>query len=66
MSLRSVHIAFILTALALLVYMAGWSGARVFHGQNSGNGVMLAASVLGAAAGGRYLLWFLRKTASPR
>lgn len=64
MSLRAVHILFILTALGLLAFVAYWSGERVLGGQDGANTALLACASLGLLAGIPYLAWFIKKTKS--
>lgn len=61
MSLRSFHIVFVVTALALLAFLAAWSGQRAFSGEGAAYAVLAAAAGLGLAAGFPYLNWFLSK-----
>ena len=64
MSLRTVHILFILSALGLMAFVTYWSGLRVLHGQDGTNVTLLAVAALGLVAGIPYLGWFIRKTKS--
>lgn len=66
MSLRTVHILFIASALGLFAFLAYWSGHRVWSGENGVNMALLACSVVGGAAGLIYLPWFVKKTKSLR
>jgi hypothetical protein len=61
MSLKSFHVFFIVTALALLAFLGWWSGSRVLEGHNGQNKGLAACAVLGLAVGVAYLGWFLRK-----
>lgn len=62
MSLRSFHIFFILTALALLGFVSWWSGQRLWRGEDGVHTALFACGVLGLALGGPYLGWFLKKS----
>ena len=64
MSLRSFHILFILTAMALLGFLGWWSGSRAWAGENGQNSVLAAFSIAGLVAGVPYLAWFIKKTRS--
>lgn len=64
MSLRSVHVLFIVTALGLLAFLGYWSGLRVWHGENSMSLPMAVASAAGLGLGIPYLGWFIKKTKS--
>ncbi len=68
MSLRTVHILFILSALGLMAFVGYWSGLRVFHYESEGSGatftVLLAVAVGSVAGGIPYLGWFIKKTKS--
>lgn len=66
MSLRSVHVLFIVTALSLLAFLGYWSGVRVYHGENSANRALAVFSAAGIAVGIPYLSWFLRKSKTLR
>jgi len=70
MSLRSFHIVFILTALALCGFLGYWSGSHILHnmhhhhsGHNtSGFLPLLVTAATAFLTVGSYLVWFLRKT----
>lgn len=62
MSLRTVHILFILTALGLMGFIATWSGHRLLGGEDGVNIAMLACAAVGLAVGIPYLGWFIKKT----
>ena len=63
MSLKQFHIFFILTSLALLAFLAYWSGQRVlYYGENSQNLAIMIVAVSGLAAGVPYLGWFIKKS----
>ena len=66
MSLRTVHILFIASALGLLAFLAYWSGMRVWSGENGVNKALLACSIAGGLSGLIYLPWFVKKTKSLR
>lgn len=66
MSLRSVHVVFIVAALSLLAFLGYWSGIRVYHGENSANRALAVFSAAGVAVGIPYLGWFLRKSKTLR
>lgn len=64
MSLRSIHILFIVTALGLVAFLGYWSGLRVWNGENSMSMPLAVASLIGLALGIPYLGWFVKKTKS--
>lgn len=66
MGLRSFHVFFIVTALALLAFVAWWSGQRVADGTDSGSLALMIAAAAGLAAGVPYLGWFLKKSRTPK
>ena len=62
MSLRTVHILFILTALGLMAFVAYWAGSRVLHGEDGTAKALLLCASCALLAGIPYLGWFIRKT----
>ncbi|MBI2070160.1 MAG: hypothetical protein HYT79_06115 [Elusimicrobia bacterium] len=62
MSLRNVHIFFILTALALCFFLTYWSGRQLMAGEDGWNFAFALVSSLGLVAGIPYLTWFIKKT----
>lgn len=62
MSLRTIHILFILTALGLLAFVAYWAGHMLSHGHNGASTGLLVVSCAGLIAGVPYLGWFVKKT----
>lgn len=64
MSLKSFHVFFIATAMALLAFVAYWSGRHLQMGEDHGLKVLAAVSAAGLAGGIPYLGWFLKKSRS--
>jgi len=64
MSLRSVHILFILASLSLMGFLAYWSGHRLLSDQNGMSRGLMCCAVIGILGGIAYLAWFIRKTKS--
>lgn len=65
MSLRSFHIVFVVAALALLAFLAAWSGQRAYSGEGLGYALLALGAGTGLAAGFPYLNWFLAKGRAP-
>ena len=61
MSLRAFHILFIVVSLALMGFLAWWSGERLLRGENGLSWALASVSFLGLAVGLPYLGWFIRK-----
>jgi len=59
MSLKHFHVFFIATVLALMAFLAYWSGQRALL--NEGTWFPVVASIGGFILGPFYLRWFLKK-----
>ena len=64
MSLRSVHILFIIACLGLMGFLAYWSGQRLLRSEDGVSHATMIVAVLGLFGGCAYLGWFIRKTRS--
>jgi len=65
MGIRSFHIFFILTSLALMGFIVSWSRHHLAHGHGDHwTPVIAAVAILGLLSGIPYLIWFIRKTKS--